>query len=330
MVRDVPDMRGSWYQRSQQQSAQSSYSQQSVSSMDGAPMPQPPAGSSQQPEKTTAASGSGKPSLAAMFAKHPAITEEPTTPGGTLAPGDSATPTPTGGRRSPFARLQPGTSGTLATSGRALSPAGASSEQVSQIISLLNELKRDLKQDMGELSKRVDQMDSNLNRVTQTVGRLDKQYQRSGEPSGKPPSSLQVVEFVQQPAHSRRSSRGSTSGASEAAGSTKSTATLKPPEVDQSIPEPPEVDGGKPKRRERSKSPHRGHHSHHHSHHHHHRKATHPTPTSTPTASQAELARPPEPSTSGRAKQQEPPSSLPLVPKSFEQSDDDQDATSKL
>lgn len=218
VVRDVPDMRGSWYQR-QQQSTQSNYSQHSSSgSLDH---PVPPAAAVAAASATTATAGGqqqaathkplagatggaaavagvtqpaqqapAKPSFAALFGKHPAIKEEPTTPGGTLTsetPPLSGPTTSIGAKRSPFKRSGLLSSGCDTTSSATPAP---SAEQIGQIISLLNELKLDIKQDISQLSKRVDSMDASVSKVTQTVSRLDKHYIASLAPPDATSKSL--------------------------------------------------------------------------------------------------------------------------------------------
>lgn len=338
VVRDVPDMRGSWYQQRsshQQSSAQSSYSQQSMGgSLDQPGTPgqgQQQPGQQQQQTPSTSAAGSSapaKPSFAALFGKHPAITEEPTTPGGTLA---SETPPPgsglggLAGRRSPFNKLHATASSPTPTASQAA--ASLSQEHTNQIIRLLNELKTDLKQDMTQLTKRVDLMDASVSKVTQTV------------------SKLQVV-WVPSEGSRKLAEHGKESDPKLAGPS--SSATLRPGEESSSTS----------KSRDRSKSPSKHHHHHHH---HHHRKASHATPSITPTASQADLSSANqsamlkagpgigdtlavitksvalgEPTSSSSA--MAPATTLSLQQQtrpvgkggSFEQSDDDQDATSKL
>lgn len=282
VVQDVPDTRGSWYQR-QQHSTQSNYSmgsQHSGGSIDQAAPPQlstpaaPPAAA--QPAATSSAghpasAGSGataaKPSFAALLGKHPAIKEEPTTPGGTLT--SEAPPSCSAGKRSPFRKLSP-------------VPAGAG-ENISQILSLLNELKTDLTRKFGDLSKRVDSMDANLGIVSQQVSST---HETSFGGRHKPAAPLAVPALSgSDPLAARASSQApaaaSSAGSRERRDSTKAT-------------EAPAESADKTKRRERSKSPH---HSKHHHHHHHHRKATHPTPSATPTVSQTDLRQ----SSSGRA-----------------------------
>lgn len=397
VVRDVPDTRGSWYQR-QQQSSQSNYSlggsqHSSIGSLDHpAPPPQAqqassssgpavgagalvaPSASGHLPAAGGQPSSSAKPSFAALFGKHPAIKEEPTTPGGTLT---SETPPPSGsllgaGRRSPFkSHLQPSgaASGSAAATGgspgasQATAPYQvASVEQISQIIGLLNELKLDLRQNIGQLTKRVDSMDASVSRVTQTVGRLDKHYVASLSASSVPPpgeftgaAGLEPSKQVA-PAASSASQRPTTKqteprSTDDSAGKPKQAAATgsSTEQAGGSVADPSQ-------RRERSKSPHKHHHHHHH--HHHHRKATHPTPGSTPTTSQADLRQPkageqqqagsstgateltaPAVGSSGARETEGKTESAGAkqatgrqyrAPGSFEQSDDDQDATSKL
>lgn len=360
VVRDVPDMRGSWYQR-QQQSIQSNYSQHSSSgSLDH---PVPPAAalaaassgaattSSQQqaslkpgaaapgaaqvtPTQTLAAPS--KPSFAALFGKHPAIKEEPTTPGGTLT---SETPPPMGqlsaetsasigGKRSPFKRgLLSSASG---ASGAPTSPASSpapSSEQIGQIISLLNELKSDINQNISQLSKRVDSMDASVSKVTQTVAKLDKHYTASlTSPDLSTPlaplappakasswssphsvrahtsSSILHQESDQPPPgdliratgtgrHSSSVGVASSSLKPASASTIETVSDVKPSK--QATPLASDASSSvlpsRDRSRERSKSPHKHHHHHHH--HHHHRKAQHPTPSATPTSSQVDLSK---------------------------------------
>jgi len=345
VVRDVPDMRGSWFQR-QQQSLQSNYSAGGQHSASGSfdqlsvTVAAPTQSSQQlaiaappatQTGPTSQPTASGKPSFAALFAKHPAIKEEPTTPGGTLA---AETPPP-GSKRPPF-RLQSG----------ATSPA-PSSEQIGQIISLLNDLKMELRQDIGQLTKRVDSMDASIGRVTQTVSKLDRlcagSQETSDSKSSRPRPSLSLAE-----------QRGKTVAASSAPA--PETAQAKLQRLDPVATGATEPASSRAHSRERSKSPHK----HHHHHHHHHRKAEHSSPAATPTVSQTDLqqlgAKASSSATSqetgasvelalsakrrtldraslgqgeDRASLQEASKTQPALISS-EQSDDDQDATSKL
>lgn len=392
VVRDVPDTRGSWYQR-QQQSSQSNYSlggsqHSSIGSLDHPAPPQQaqqgsssssgpaggagalvaPSASGHQPAASAGAqpTTSAKPSFAALFGKHPAIKEEPTTPGGTLT---SETPPPSGSllgaaRRSPFkSHLQPSAAGSgpaTATGGGGPSATQstapyqvASVEQIGQIIGLLNELKLDLRQNIGQLTKRVDAMDASVSRVTQTVGRLDKHYVASLSASTVPPPG----EFTGQETSKQVAASSAASQRAIKQSEPKSTDELAG-KAKQVVPSTEQASGptaDPSQRRERSKSPHKHHHHHHH---HHHRKAPHPTPGSTPTASQADLrqSRAGEPQQAGSSTRtteltapavgsanvretegrMEGASAKQVVgrqyraPGSFEQSDDDQDATSKL
>lgn len=332
VVRDVPDMRGSWYQR-QQQFTQSSYSMggagsqhSSSGSVDhqSAPAGQlkppaiaAPAGQTQTAPATPAAAAAPKASFAALFGKHPAIKEEPTTPGGTLT---SETPPPSSasiGKRSPFKCKE-----SSPTAHRQSAASTVSNEQMSQIIGLLNELKSDLRQDINQLNKRVDSMDSNLGKVIHTVARLDKHY----APAAAQPSSSSI----QPKSSSSTPAKPPSDSAQQVAAGSKQSSVRAAPEL---------ADSTAPHQRDKSKSPHRRHH-----HHHHHRKAAHPTPGATPTVSQTDL-RPAAGGTGAAgdaegAKQERasrepspqlrPPATNIRVPGSFEQSDEDQDATSKL
>lgn len=365
VVQDVPDTRGSWYQR-QQHSTQSNYSmgsQHSSGSIDQpappqlashstpAALPAPPLPSATAAPSTSAAAsasaptaGSAKASFASLLGKHPAIKEEPTTPGGTLT---SETPPPGGSKRSPFRKLSP----VPATPG----------EDMSQIVTLLNELKSDLTRKFSELSKRVDSMDASLGKVSQQVA-AGPQPEIGGSSTGRHRSSGSTI------IDPAASTKGLTSSQQPPSSSSSRRDSLKIPSADPSTATPASSSSGgdKAKRRERSKSPHGSKHQHHH-HHHHHRKATHPTPSATPTVSQTDLTQTAPPSsgwstdvagasssglvraadagtttatiTTPSTKELEPgqrsqkqSASRPAGPSkgSFEQSDDDQDATSKL
>lgn len=317
VVRDVPDTRGNWYQRNQQQQRQQQQQQQRQDSSGGSiDQATPPAAATQAGGQAQVGSAGGpaapgatiKPSFASLFGRHPAIKEEPTTPGGSLL---SETPPPSSGgsKRSPLGLH-------ISRSGPA---SGAGTEQLGQIITLINELKLDLKQDIAQLARRVDSIDSSVNKVKQTVSKLDKIQ----------PDAI-VCHQLDSPAPLALRVPGAGGGA------------------------PDEANGAgtdKGQRRERSKSPRR----HHHHHHHHHRKASHSTPTATPAASQTDLSQQQATATSGvgasagaappkaaKAEQQQQAGAKPAdqpgarqttmrrAPSSFEQSDDDQDATSKL
>lgn len=367
VVQDVPDTRGSWYQR-QQQSTQSNYSmgsQHSGGSIDQpAPppaasasaalpaLPAPPAAASTSTATTPAATSGGtqpaKPSFAALLGKHPAIKEEPTTPGGTLT---SETPPPAG-KRSPFRKLSP-------------IAGGGQGEDMSQILSLLTELKTDLTRKFSDLSKRVDSMDASLGKVSQQVEATATSSSASVISSSatrhRPP--LEPQQQQQQTTATNIATKATPTSSQP----TSSTAASLGSARRESLKAEPPPAAEPVKRRERSKSPH---HSKHHHHHHHHRKATHPTPSATPTVSQTDLRDASAPSQtqqetsalgqtrvsagegssslllkgvgeSGKrmqpaqpADQQQLTSRLMGPPTrtggSFEQSDDDQDATSKL
>lgn len=289
VVRDVPDTRSSWYQRQQQQQQQHSLD---LPQVQGAVVSQG-AGGPAASQSGGSGGATGKPSFAALLGKHPAIKEEPTTPGGSLVQTESGVPF--GRARSPATRGQ------------------ATGEQFTQLISMISELKSDIRQDLGQLSRRVDSMEASMSRVSQTVGQLDKHH------------------LLAATADTRRSSGTSQSG------SRRGSSSLLPAQpgvhLAASVVESSQTTQvAEETRRERSKSPHKHHHHHHH---HHHRKASHPIPESTP-------APPEEPSGPERAGQvQQPLQQLgphigqqPVAAshraKQPSEDDDDQDATSKL
>lgn len=293
VVRDVPDTRSSWYQRQQQQ-------QQQQSSLD---LPQVQGASSSQASLTGPPTGggnigpsaTGKPSFAALLGKHPAIKEEPTTPGGSLA--------------QPEAGLG---------MGRARSPASrspATGEQITQLISMISELKSDIRQDLSQLGRRVDSMENSVSRVTQTVNQLDKHHLIAATAESRRPSGTSSA------APATGSQTGSRRGSSNLLPAPAPPASLA--DGSSSMQTTDEA------RRDRSKSPHRHHHHHHH---HHHRKASHSTPGTTPTA----LEDPPSVDRTSQEKQRPLQQMGSTVvadmhkPRQASEDDDDQDATSKL
>lgn len=275
-----------------------------------------------------------KPSFAALFGRHPVIKEEPTTPGGSLL---SETPSPGlggGGKRSPL-KLHASGAATAGAAG-ALTPAQSSStdaQAMGQIITLLNDLKTELRNDIAQLARRV--------------ASIDKQQHQHQQLTPQTSSTLPVPE-IPSPTTNRKHEVKTIAGTGEQQIKTSPTTGEQQQQVKDRSPT---------RHRERSKSPGRKHHSHHH-HHHHHRKASHSTPTATPTAtpssSQVELAgpSPPEvttphttPAASVKVVKEPTGSGVRLAAAgptttggtrgsvkmpSFEQSDDDQDATSKL
>lgn len=279
VVRDVPDTRSSWYQRQQQQQH----------SLDQAQMQPVPAGA---PQSAAAPPSAAKSSLAALLGKHPAIKEEPTTPGGSLVQASPDTPPPSFGRaRSPAVRQQ------------------ATGDQITQLMSMISELKTDIRQDLGQLGRRVDSLEASVSRVSQSVSLLDKHCQAAGSSA---------------PLDPRRLSSSSAAGtAASQMSSRRGSSTLAPPgqEAPSTSPDQPTGLGA----RERSKSPHK----HHHHHHHHHRKHSTAVPSSGPGPDGPESRQLLQPLS---VAEQRDPASSKARPASRDPSEDDedQDATSKL
>lgn len=344
-----------------------------------------------------------KPSFASLLGRHPVIKEEPTTPGGSLL---SETPPPSllvAGKRSPL-KLPPATGSGAGTgtagggSGATSTPAGPSSNavaamsdqrQMNQIICLLNDLRQDLRSDIAQLVKRVDSIETSVNRAALTgackfataspaVPEAGQQPVSSGQHQhGKRSSSSTVAARTLPPAvDAATTTTTTTTVASPKKTTSTSTSTVQSAGGGGGSLKPPVGTGELPaattpsRERDRSKSPGRKHHHHshhsHHSHHHHHRKASHSTPTATPSSSQLDLTssvaptreRPretkgqqqhgpepgaPGPGAGGQASARLDPAVGPRgtvgattsatrlrAPPSFDQSDDDQDATSKL
>lgn len=334
MVRDVPEVRGSWYRGHSSSQAQSqSFEQPGVSAAPGLqPATQPPKSAPQTPcqsqapqvQPTPAASqmktAGSKPSFAALFAKHPAIKEEPTTPGGSLL---SETPPPAsvspigavGGtaKRSVFSR-QPAAEPDK--SSQAALQAQLSADQMNKIESLFKDLKKELKQEIAQLTGVPPKGGVSELQPSVRVGRGS-----SDSPSKKP---------------SRASGSVQTSHLKSQTGEPSSLQLRAQRDLE------PSSDGSS-RERESSKSPHRSsgssdsHRHHRHRHHHHHHKADHSTPQATPESSHTDLRsegqlRDRRRSGARRATTdtQESGSRDPHMVISMEQSDDDQDATSKL
>jgi len=349
VVRDVPDARGNWYSSAQRSHhSQSSLRQDSSERAPQAPTSaaataagQPKTGGHEEPAGAAQAAPA-KPSLAALLGrKHPVIKEEPTTPGGSLLA--SETPPP-GAKRPPLklqtasaaAALSTGQQQVLAA-GQVQQAPGTHEQQLSrQIISLLEEMKHDLKTDIAQLARRVDSIDTSVHMASQTACKFN--------PSASLAPATHQPQPPIQPAAKAAPERRDTSGAQASRGASQQQASSS---------------SRSPSReRERSRSPSssgaaKRHRHHHHHHHHHHRKASHSTPTATPSSSQVDISGAQTGATGGQRQQQHlqvgasQPSTgqqkdtlqagptigqqpQPRVPSSFEQSDDDQDATSKL
>lgn len=370
IVRDVPEARGYWYRghsaSSHLASSQSfeqppipSTSGQQPSSIQSKPQTQPQTQTqpsqqiqTQQQGQTKpglAGVGSSKPSFSALFAKHPAIKEEPTTPGGSLLsetpPPTSTSPLASGAssttKRSPFSRQQASELDQRKSGSGTIQPQ-LSADQMNRIESLFSELKRELKDEIAQLTGVGIGGSSRKRDVPADSSYL--QQQGSEEKAKKAPSDISTTKSATIKQGPSSGTIGSTK-ASEVVDSTKSSSQ-------KLLPTPPHHGTGDSsgesgtRDRERSKSPHRStsssdhgrHHQHRHRHHHHHHhKADHLTPQPTPESSQSDLRQESQLRERRRGSSSIRGSSDTVGAEkeshraiSIDQSDDDQDATSKL
>lgn len=172
VVRDVPELRGSWHQR--QSSVQSQSGSQGISSSTGV---------TQTHTIEPVAHVASKPSLAALFKRPAPIKEEPTTPGGTLA-----------GETSPKLPKSGASAGLLAGMKRDKSPVGGgepiggqttSSKELAQLITIMNGLRSDFKGDIGELTKRLDSVDAKFKQINSSLTNIHQTATTTTSPNTK-------------------------------------------------------------------------------------------------------------------------------------------------
>lgn len=373
VVRDVPEVRGSWFRGgssaslgggatggSQQGSMDGSFEQASLPSSaaqmqaaskaaaiacqagaqsrgtghpstgaSAAGVPTSSSAAKQEQHPDLQSKGSGKASFAALFAKHPAIKEEPTTPGGSLlseTPPPSAAPSgglgPTHARRTHLTPTSADAAGAAATSSatRDTGPekkleAELSLDQMNRIESLLGQMKLELKSEIAQLMTTT--QDQNKQHHQQLQRAVIATSGAMAGPAFEPPPPPVDSAHLDGPPLSAEASLISLRPPGEFASDTP-IKTRKSSERDRSKsphsrhsrhtktespalmvagPPPPTItselsSSSSSKQQQKKHGHHHQHHQHHHHQHHHHQhhhKADHSTPLATPESSQLDL-----------------------------------------